>query len=103
MVVVVWDYINCITPQDQVRKAQKKIAEENVQKAVKTATEMAQLAASDGKTFCISHVDVGLDTTAVREAVLKVIEQKVVSRFLPFRWSNLMLQLLQNVSIVIFA
>ena len=46
---------------------------------------MAQLAASDGKTFCISHVDVGLDTTAVREAVLKVIEQKVVRSFWPFR------------------
>ncbi|RVW65169.1 Alanine--tRNA ligase [Vitis vinifera] len=65
--------------QDQVRKAQKKIAEENIQKAVKAATDMAQLAASDGKTFCISHVDVGLDTTAVREAVLKVIEQKGIS------------------------
>ncbi|WJZ80247.1 hypothetical protein VitviT2T_000181 [Vitis vinifera] len=65
--------------QDQVRKAQKKFAEENIQKAVKAATDMAQLAASDGKTFCISHVDVGLDTTAVREAVLKVIEQKGIS------------------------
>ncbi|KAL6321461.1 hypothetical protein AAG906_016560 [Vitis piasezkii] len=64
--------------QDQVRKEQKKIAEENTQKAVK-ATEMADGAASDGKAFCISLVDVGLDTTAVREAVLKVIEQKGIS------------------------
>ena len=46
---------------------------------VKVATEMADGAASDGKAFCISLVDVGLDTTAVREAVLKVIEQKVLS------------------------
>ncbi|CBI26461.3 unnamed protein product, partial [Vitis vinifera] len=65
--------------QDQVRKEQKKIAEENIQKAVKVATEMADGAASDGKAFCISLVDVGLDTTAVREAVLKVIEQKGIS------------------------
>ncbi|KAL6320485.1 hypothetical protein AAG906_007564 [Vitis piasezkii] len=65
--------------QDQVRKEQKKIAEENTQKAVKAATEMADGAASDGKAFCISLVDVGLDTTAVREAVLKVIEQKGIS------------------------
>ncbi|KAL6321456.1 hypothetical protein AAG906_016555 [Vitis piasezkii] len=61
------------------RKEQKKIAEENTQKAVKAATEMADGAASDGKAFCISLVDVGLDTTAVREAVLKVIEQKGIS------------------------
>ena len=40
---------------------------------------MADGAASDGKAFFISLVDVGLDTTAVREAVLKVIEQKVLS------------------------
>ncbi|XP_034709623.1 alanine--tRNA ligase-like [Vitis riparia] len=65
--------------QDQVRKEQKKIAEENIQKAVKVATEMADGASSDGKAFCISLVDVGLDTTAVREAVLKVIEQKGIS------------------------
>ncbi|KAF5205205.1 Alanine--trna ligase [Thalictrum thalictroides] len=64
--------------QDQVRKAQKKIAEENVQKAIKAATEMAETADKNGKAFCISHVDVGLDTTAVREAVLKVIEKKKI-------------------------
>lgn len=60
-----------------MRKAQKKIAEENMQKAVKVASETAEVASSDGKAFCISHVDVGLDATAVREAVLKVIDQKV--------------------------
>ncbi|XP_031279372.1 alanine--tRNA ligase [Pistacia vera] len=65
--------------QNQVRKAQKKIAEENIQKAVKVATQTAEVAASDGKAFCISHVEVGLDAAAVREAVLKVIEQKGIS------------------------
>lgn len=40
---------------------------------------MAEGAASDGKSFCIALLDVGLDTTAVREAVVKVIEQKVLS------------------------
>ncbi|XP_044490104.1 alanine--tRNA ligase-like [Mangifera indica] len=65
--------------QNQVRKAQKKIAEENIHKAVKVATQMAEVAASDGKAFCISHVKVGLDAAAVREAVLKVLEQKGIS------------------------
>lgn len=58
-----------------MRKAQKKVAEENLQKAVKVATETAEAAASNGKPFCISRVEVGLDAAAVREAVLKVIEQ----------------------------
>lgn len=62
-----------------MRKAQKKIAEQNLQKAVKVAREMAEVAASDGKAFCVSHVDVGLDTAAVREAVCKVIEQVISS------------------------
>ncbi|KAI4356968.1 hypothetical protein L6164_000945 [Bauhinia variegata] len=62
--------------QDQVRKAQKLIAEENKRKAIKMTTEKAELAASDGKTFCISYVDVGIDVAAVREAVTKVMEQK---------------------------
>lgn len=58
-----------------MRKAQKKVAEENLQKAVKVATETAEAATSNGKPFCISCVEVGLDAAAVREAVLKVIEQ----------------------------
>lgn len=62
-----------------MRKVQKKIAEENIQKAVKVATETAEVAASDGKAFCVSRVDVGLDAAAVREAVLKVLEQKVIA------------------------
>ncbi|KAL2933762.1 Alanine--tRNA ligase [Bienertia sinuspersici] len=65
--------------QDQVRKAQKKLAEENLQKAVKTASEKAEAAVSEGKTFCIARVDVGLDAAAVREAVQKVIQQKRIS------------------------
>eukprot|EP00257_Ricinus_communis_P022363 XP_015582068.1 alanine--tRNA ligase [Ricinus communis] len=65
--------------QDEVRKAQKKISEENMQKAVKIATEMAEVAASEGKQFCISRVDVGLDAAAVREAVSKVLQKKGLS------------------------
>ncbi|CAI0416240.1 unnamed protein product [Linum tenue] len=65
--------------QSQVRKLQKKIAEENTQKAVQVATEIAETAASEGKSFCISRVDVGLDAAAVREAVLKVLDRKGIS------------------------
>ncbi|XP_027355094.1 alanine--tRNA ligase isoform X1 [Abrus precatorius] len=65
--------------QDQVRKAQKQVAEENKRKAVTITAEKAELAASNGKTFCISHVDVGLDVAAVREAVTKVMDQKGLS------------------------
>lgn len=76
-----------------MRKAQKKIAEENLKQAVKIALETAEAAASEGKSFCISHVEVGLDAAAVREAVLKVIEQKVVWFFLPL-WLSLSMCLL---------
>lgn len=54
-----------------------------MQNAVKVATEMAEVAASDGKAYCVSHVDVGLDVAAVREAVVKVIEKKVSSIISP--------------------
>lgn len=64
-----------------MRKAQKQIAEENKRKAVKLTTEKAEIAASDGKGFCISRVDVGLDAVAVREAVIKVMEQKVTDYY----------------------
>lgn len=62
--------------QDRVIKAKKKIAAENIQKAVKAASEMAEAAASGGKAYCILQIGVGLDTAAVREAVVKVMEQK---------------------------
>ena len=62
-------------------KAKKKIAAENIQKAFKVAVEMAEAAASDGKGFCVSHVDVGSDAAAIRKAVVKVMEQKVVKSF----------------------
>lgn len=64
-----------------MRKAQKKLAEENLKKAVYTANEKAEAAVSEGKTFCICRVDVGLDATAVREAVQKVIQQKVLDHY----------------------
>ncbi|XP_028109333.1 alanine--tRNA ligase-like [Camellia sinensis] len=65
--------------QNQVIKAKKKIAEENIQKAVKVAIETAEVAASDGKAFCISRVNVGLDTTTMREAVVKVMDEKGIA------------------------
>ncbi|GAA0174133.1 aminoacyl-tRNA synthetase [Lithospermum erythrorhizon] len=61
--------------QSQVIKYKKKIAEENMQKAVKVATEMAQDAASKGLPFCVLQVNVGADNAAVREAVVKVMEK----------------------------
>ncbi|KAL6494838.1 hypothetical protein OROGR_031638 [Orobanche gracilis] len=65
--------------QAQVRKAQKHVAEENKRKAVTITVEKAEHAASAGKKFCITHVDVGLDVAAVCEAVMKVRDQKGLS------------------------
>ncbi|KAM7268611.1 hypothetical protein ACFE04_010777 [Oxalis oulophora] len=59
----------------QVKKVQKKIVEENKKKIVKVVTETAEAAASEGKSFCIACVDVGLDLAALREAVTKVTRQ----------------------------
>ncbi|KAI4384132.1 hypothetical protein MLD38_009897 [Melastoma candidum] len=65
--------------QAEVRKAQKKIAEENLKKAVEISLQEAEISISGGKGFCIARVDVGMDATAVREAAQKVLEQKGVS------------------------
>ncbi|KAK6119391.1 hypothetical protein DH2020_046862 [Rehmannia glutinosa] len=62
--------------QSQVIKAKKKIAEEHMQKAIELAIQTADGASSNGKAYCISLVDVGADTAAIREAVVKVMEQK---------------------------
>ncbi|KAH6771027.1 Alanyl-tRNA synthetase [Perilla frutescens var. hirtella] len=62
--------------QSQVIKAKKKIAEEHMRKAIEAAIQTAEGASSKGKAYCISLVDVGSDTTAIREAVVKVMEQK---------------------------
>ncbi|KAK1317059.1 Alanine--tRNA ligase [Acorus calamus] len=63
--------------QDEIRKTQKRTAEENIQKAIKAVTESAENAALEGKTFCVIRVNVGLDTTAVREAVLRIMEKEL--------------------------
>lgn len=63
--------------QGRIRKVKKKIDEENIQKAVKVATEMTETAISYGKPFCVSPIDVGVDPIAARAAVLEVIKQKV--------------------------
>ncbi|XP_073314495.1 alanine--tRNA ligase-like [Primulina huaijiensis] len=62
--------------QSQVIKAKKKIGEENMQKAIDSTVQMAEAASSNGKAYCILHVNVGSDTTAIREAVVKVMEKK---------------------------
>uniref|UniRef100_A0ACD5U6P3 Uncharacterized protein n=1 Tax=Avena sativa TaxID=4498 RepID=A0ACD5U6P3_AVESA len=61
--------------EDQLRKAKKKMGEENIQKAVKTALDAAEAALSEGKPFCVTHIDVGLDATAVREAAVKAMNR----------------------------
>lgn len=63
--------------QEQLRKAKKKQGEENIQKAIKAATDIAEAAVAEGKPFCIARLDVGVDTTAAREAVIKVIDKLV--------------------------
>lgn len=60
-------------------KAKKEIEEDNKQKAVQAAIETAEITARDGKPFCILRVDVGPDTNAIREAVVKVKDEKVFS------------------------
>ncbi|KAL1813606.1 alanine--tRNA ligase isoform X2 [Daucus carota subsp. sativus] len=60
--------------QNQVIKAKKKTAEENIQKAIKDVSEKA--ISSEGKGFCIARVSVGSDNAAMREAVVRVMEQK---------------------------
>jgi alanyl-tRNA synthetase len=64
--------------QNQVIKAKKKIEEENKKKAVQAAIETAEITARDGKPFCILRVDVGPDTNAIREAVVKVKDEKEI-------------------------
>ena len=60
------------------------MGEENIQKAVKTAIDAAEAALSEGKHFCVTHVDVGLDATAVREAVVKAMNRFKVSTRVQF-------------------
>ncbi|KAL6513688.1 hypothetical protein OROHE_019548 [Orobanche hederae] len=62
--------------QSQVMKANKEIAEAHKRKAIEAAIQTAEEALSKGKAFCISHVDVGSHTTAIREAVVEVMEEK---------------------------
>lgn len=68
--------------QSRMRKAQKEKTEQNLGKAVKVATEAAESAAKDEKTFCIVQLDVGLDSAALREAVSQIMEKKVYPCFL---------------------
>ncbi|KAI0492941.1 hypothetical protein KFK09_027217 [Dendrobium nobile] len=62
--------------EGQIRKDKKKMGEENIERAIGIVTSVAEEAASKGKPFCICQVSVGLDTTAVREAVLRIMDHK---------------------------
>ncbi|XP_071698599.1 alanine--tRNA ligase-like [Rutidosis leptorrhynchoides] len=61
--------------QNSVIEGKKKIAKENINKAVEAAIKAAEVASSEGVPFCILHVAVGSDNAAIREAVVKVMEQ----------------------------
>ncbi|CAN1186857.1 hypothetical protein LINPERHAP1_LOCUS10690 [Linum perenne] len=50
------DLDSILVLQGEVRKQQKKNAEENLHKVVLVATEIAETAASEGTTFCITRV-----------------------------------------------
>ncbi|PON63817.1 DHHA1 domain containing protein [Trema orientale] len=62
-----------------VKIAHKKIAEQNLKKAIEVTTMFAEIAVSEGKAFCICSVDVGLDASAVREVVSQVIRDEGIS------------------------
>ncbi|XP_044964539.1 alanine--tRNA ligase-like [Hordeum vulgare subsp. vulgare] len=61
--------------EERLREAKKKMGKENIQKVVKTAIDAAEVVVSEGKPFYVTHADVGLDTTAVREAVVKAMDR----------------------------
>ncbi|CAL1414915.1 unnamed protein product [Linum trigynum] len=61
--------------QNRVNSLQKT----NYRKAVQVATETAETATSQGKSFCIARVDLGFAATPVRNVVLKVLKQKGIS------------------------
>lgn len=64
--------------QAKVVKAKKKLAEENKEKALKVTLDKAENALSDGKAYCVVEVNVGSDTSAIRDAAVEVSKQKVV-------------------------
>ncbi|GAB4836371.1 hypothetical protein Ancab_001283 [Ancistrocladus abbreviatus] len=62
---------------DELKAFIHDISEISLKKVVKVACEKAEAAVSDEKGFYISCVDVGLDATIVREAVLKGISAMI--------------------------
>ncbi|CAM0908493.1 unnamed protein product [Alopecurus aequalis] len=67
--------------KDQIRKEKKKTGQENTHKAVKAAMDAAEAALSAGQPFCVGRVDVGLDATALREAVIKCMNRLPIMLF----------------------
>eukprot|EP00252_Welwitschia_mirabilis_P009432 TRINITY_DN21_c0_g1_i1.p1 TRINITY_DN21_c0_g1~~TRINITY_DN21_c0_g1_i1.p1 ORF type:complete len:1007 (-),score=222.12 TRINITY_DN21_c0_g1_i1:388-3408(-) len=62
--------------QDRIRRAQKQVAEANAQAAIKAAMDMADKLSLADEPACVLRIDVGLDTNAVREALLKIMENQ---------------------------
>lgn len=62
--------------QEQIRKTQKAAAGANLEVAIHTATSLADAAVASGKTFVVARIDVGVDATAVREAVVAVLDKQ---------------------------
>ncbi|VFQ73750.1 unnamed protein product [Cuscuta campestris] len=65
--------------QTRVVQEKKRIAAENSRQAVTAASEKAEAAVSGGNAYCILRLGVGLDTAAVRDAVVEVMEQKGIA------------------------
>eukprot|EP00898_Chlorokybus_atmophyticus_P000350 jgi/Chlat1/1315/Chrsp118S01744 len=61
--------------QQRVLAAAKEFAAANRAAAVAAAVEVASAAAAEGKKYCISRLDVGLDANAVRDGVQAVMTQ----------------------------
>ncbi|KAL6993686.1 Voltage-dependent anion-selective channel protein 1 [Sarracenia purpurea var. burkii] len=59
-------------------KSEKEVAKENIRtENYPCCNETTEVAASDGKAFCISCVNVGMDTTTIRKAVVGIMEPKL--------------------------
>ena len=67
-----------LPPQEKIRSQQKAAAGANLRLAIDTAVATAAEAAAAGQSACVLRIDVGLDVTAVREAVATVLGQQKV-------------------------
>ncbi|KAL8152233.1 hypothetical protein V2J09_009993 [Rumex salicifolius] len=64
--------------QKKVEEYKDKIKKENSEKVMKAVQKEAEAAISNGKAFCVSIVDVGMETEIVKKAVLKVVQEQEI-------------------------